>query len=745
MVPQTMEIEYRPHLWIPPNEVDNIENKPQGRSTDRGVDRAEHGSILSAGLQEILSAYAKLGTGDSLSDEDIRVFQLILPKGEKLADQKDFIEGEGMFIHMVKDERHAIVSTSKSRFDKLSERVHKYRDLKRVSGKFQYIDGFDTVSPEDKKAESLKRYLEELDKQNIIVDIQIMFIPKLDSKVQSKAEHRLTEKIVEFQGTLPCSPYQLSDGTTIIRAQIPVNRLDEISSDTVISRVEQTNYYTPIVCSMLLNEVSLSLDNSVSIDDLPVVVVLDDGVEFPDALEPLIVTHWTPTGSSGGACEHGTQVAGKVAFPNIGEQLAHGIMTPRARIIDCNIRDAEIIYDDVMIKRVREAVENFHDVAQVYNFSSAATRPIDGDVISILGYEFDVLSAKYGVKFVLAAGNHHVYKTATDLKAVLDDDDARIAAPADSMLNITVGAIVGHDHDNSISRMNDVAPYSRIGPGFCGLRKPDIVAYGSTICRSGMVPPDGHSLMLGKDSRLALDAGTSFTAPVVAGDLAEISLGVPDRNILLAEALLYHGTEQLWLKDKLEKDEAGFLGDCYGRGLSSPMFSQYSLPYRVTFLHTGELNRKTKQHVKFVMPSVISDPSCRKKKTRIIVTCVTQAPIDKTKGTEYLGAYVAASLHKLDGKGKNVCANPSNTDGRKKWDTCYHFEQELAGFSAGDWEVWLELFTRWDIDNEQNVEYALAITVEDMTKEHDVYNEILLEAKGRFPAVNTVRLPVRSR
>jgi len=293
--------------------------------------------------------------------------------------------------------------------------------------------------------------------------------------------------------------------------------------------------------------------------------------------------------------------------------------------------------------------------------------------------------------------------------------------------------------------MNDVAPYSRIGPGFSGLRKPDIVAYGSTICKSGMIPPDSHSLMLGKDSRIALDAGTSFTAPVVAGDLAEISLGVPSRNILLSEALLYHGTEQLWVKDKLEKDEAGFIGDCYGRGLSSPVLSKHSLPYRVTFLHAGELNRKTKQHVKFIMPSVLSNPKSRKINTRIVITCVTQAPIDKTKGTEYLGAYVAASLHKLDGKGKNVCANPSVSDGRKKWDTCYHFEKELAGFSAGDWEVWLELFTRWDMNNEQNVEYALAITVEDLTKENDIYNQVLLEAKGRFPAVNSVRLPIRSR
>lgn len=41
------------------------------------------------------------------------------------------------------------------------------------------------------------------------------------------------------------------------------------------------------------------------------------------------------------------------------------------------------------------------------------------------------------------------------------------------------------------------------------------------------------------------------------------------------------------------------------------------------------------------------------------------------------------------------------------------------------------------------MEYALAVTIEDLTKSHDIYNEIVTEAKGRFPAVELVRIPVR--
>lgn len=55
----------------------------------------------------------------------------------------------------------------------------------------------------------------------------------------------------------------------------------------------------------------------------------------------------------------------------------------------------------------------------------------------------------------------------------------------------------------------------------------------------------------------------------------------------------------------------------------------------------------------------------RDKKIQVTVTCITQPPVDKTKGAEYLGAYVNASLHARDGKDKLITNNPSESDGRK--------------------------------------------------------------------------------
>lgn len=577
--------------------------------------------MLSTGLQEIVAAYTKVQGAGSLCDEDIRVFEVLLPEDEKFSSKtvRDFIEAEGMTIK--------------------------------------------NIAP------------------------------------------------TAFYGTAPayCIPSQRT----------------------------------------------LTLNLNVPIDELPIVAVLDDGVDFPDSLRPIIMEQWTPSGATPGRRIHGTSVASKVAFADTGTQIALGTMTPRARIIDCNIcgPDPEstkpgFISNPTMIKRIKEAVLRYKDITKIFNLSSADNKPIEGDKISCLGYELDVLASKYKVQFVISAGNHELFRTQASLDDIICDDDARIAAPSDSMLNITVGAIVGQDHKGSLSKRCEVAPYSRIGPGFLGMRKPDIVAYGGTLLNTGNPPADDYSLMLGAGNQLACEAGTSFTAPVIAGDLAQISMSIPDDDIFLAKTLLYHGSN-LPIdagKEKVKRDEAAFYGNLYGRRLPLIEASMYSTMHKVTFLHTGIMNKKHKQHVKFLLPKVCENMKKQKGKAKInvTVTCVTLSPVDSEKGSDYLQAYVSASLHSLNGTDDLVSSNPQETDGRKKWDTCSHFEKPYSrSFTGGDWEVWLEPHTRYDEKQDRAVSYSLAITVEDLSQSLNLYDAIQAEAQGRFPAVQMVRVPIR--
>jgi len=752
MVLRKMAEDKRPHLWIPDGEVELVSHIPRGRAKPRDVDHVSHGEKLSKGLQSIVDTYnARMASDDILSEEDIRVFQITLPDGIKLSDQKKFLSEEGLTLNYYQDEKRAIVSTSKERFDRLANRVGAYRDKNRKKD-FKYIESFQFPDATSKQTYSLRQYIEKFGESIIAKDIEMLLLPKLDDVFLDKAEKSLVEQIASIDGVTSCIQFRLSDDTRVVRASVPVSAIDTISENPVVCQVIQTSFFSSLKTSTLLNHKELlSLASEVDIAKLPIVAILDTGVRFPTELESVVVEHWIPQGSIAGDCKHGTQVAGKVAFANVSNQMAGSILTPRARIIDCNIFNTDpgaTLADNDLIELIRQAAERYHDITRIFNISLNSEEPIDGGSISLLGFELDVLAHKYGIRFVISSGNHHLSDSCSDLEKILDDSNARIAAPADSVVNITVGAIAGSGDQQCISSVFEVAPYSRIGPGLAGIRKPDLVALGANLKKDGgSIHIDEYSLMLGVDGSYAQDIGTSFTAPIVSGDLAEILSTLPWDNVLLAQALLYHGAERVWDYSKSEEDEDDerYLGDWFGRGLSNAEQSSFSNRKRVTFVHIGELNRLTKQRVKFFMPTILERKRGTRKVIRVTVTCLTQSPIDRSKGKNYIGAYVSASLHNITGTGKSKTSNPSGADGRRKWGTCYHFCQEYAAFSAGDWEIWLELFTRDDMVKEEDVSYALAVTIEDMDEGSiiDIYEEIRGEAQERFPVLTSVRIPVR--
>jgi len=266
----------------------------------------------------------------------------------------------------------------------------------------------------------------------------------------------------------------------------------------------------------------------------------------------------------------------------------------------------------------------------------------------------------------------------------------------------------------SLSGKNIVAPYSRLGPGFSGFSKPDMCSYGGTIIYdengNATIPSDPYSLVLTETGTFEADAGTSFTAPSVAGDLAEITSILPDSDIILGKALLYHNAKPLWETDDLDNEELSFIHNLYGRGISSVPDSMFSNPSRVTFVRTGSLNRTTKERVKVYMPEILAAQTGRNI-AKVTVTCISQPPVDRTKGSEYLGAYIRASLKKSHPDGRLIQVNPGLTEGRRKWDVCHQFSKLFSSFNAGDWQIWLELFSRWD-DKDIDVSYALVATLD---------------------------------
>ncbi|MDR1245406.1 MAG: S8 family peptidase [Clostridiales Family XIII bacterium] len=728
------------HLWIPDEEVRRIDKTITSRSTPRNVPFAEHGSKLSQSLQVIKQTLDAVARDNSLADADMLVFSIDLPEGEKIQDKKDFFDANGLRVRAVKNIRSAIVTSTSSQFQSLKRRVEAYSRNGDGRSYFDYVEAFNSFIGAEKDSRDLRKTVSS-DKLPTTLDVQLMLVPNLDGAVYNAALPKLLEKIHETQGKMQDTPYYLSDRTPVVRAIIPSTALSRYENDSAIYRIEETHFFSADATQEPTIDLSvLSLDPNINMDGLPIVAVLDSGVNFPATLSSLIIHQWIAPNSKGGDGEHGTKVASRASFKYITQQLPTGMITPRARLIDCNILDGSVPVN-VFIQRVQLAVNEFSDITKIYNLSANARSPIEGDEMSIVGYELDALQLRKGVQFFVPTGNHELWKTESCLEDILDDDDSRIANPADSMLSVAVGSVVGIDHKNSLSAKNEIAPYSRRGPGFKGFSKPDLSAYAGTITiDSGTpcVPHDSFSLLLSKEGKLVSDAGTSFSAPVVAGDFAEISRIVPDNNILLTKALLFHNAVPVWDEDSMTEEELAFAHNLYGRGISNVDESMFSSPSRVTFVRTGTLNRTTKERVSIYMPSILAAQVGRNV-AKVSVTCLSMPPVDRTKGTEYLGAYIRASLKKSSSPNsstKLISVNQDFKEGRQKWDVCHQFSKLFSRFNAGDWQVWLELFSRWD-DKNDDVPYALVVTIEDVSRTLDIYSEV--EALNRYRGLDQYR------
>jgi hypothetical protein len=720
----------RSHFWIPDSEVEKISNKKRMMTSKKEMPHGEHGKKLGKSLRAIAPFHEDPGI-NSLKGTDTTIFKVEIIDDQKVQNNEETLSNMGLQIKAVKDEKTAIVSTSNKLFEKLNDGIDKYAETGRGKTNFDKIYDFLPNSGEEKYSRNLARVLSgETPKE---LDVQIMLMPNLESGIYDIIIKNIKEKISRTEGTIR-SEYRLSDQTPIIRAVLPSGAIATYKDDPAIYRIEKTESFDfyPLSGIDLCTPERIIMDPDTDLSKLPVVCVIDDGISFPEHLSALVCDKFTFGG--GGPSVHGTKVAGRVVFGYITDRILDGSVAPRARVIDFNM-GCKDLSQEIIIEAVRSAVERFSGVAKTFNLCLNANAPIEGDKMSIIGYEIDQLHIRFGIQFVLSTGNHSLWTKNYSLDEIIDDDDSRIAEPADSLHSICVGSIVYANHEGSISMKDDIAPYSRRGPGYRGTVKPDMVAYCGTILPPEDIPEDDFSFSFDTKGRLVPVAGTSFSAPVVSGIFAEALNDLPEENILLANVLLKHNLKQPKSGSGQEPEN----NNTYGRGVLYTKGMLTSAPSKVTFVRTGTMRKDTKEHIKIAMPEQLSDRG----RFRVRVTCVTRAPIDHTKGTEYLGAYAHVSLKKPGDGDAPRRVEPESKEGRKKWDVCQQITKKFTRrIIHGDLEVWLELFSRWENKND-DVPYAIAITLEDTKGELDIHNEIL--AQNRYDLLNEIRTRVELR
>lgn len=283
------------------------------------------------------------------------------------------------------------------------------------------------------------------------------------------------------------------------------------------------------------------------LEELPTVVVADTGIAQNGPLAPLVRDRASFVDGPEDPA-HGTAVAALAAAQR--EALATGLLIPRTGLVDARIfRSAdEEVAEEEMVQRIEQAVRALGPTWKVWNDSMAIApgpRPLRH---SDLGQRLDELRHEFGLIFVSAAGNRSEKNLRSAFPPVTEEDDW-ISGPGDALRNVTVTSLAPEGAPaDAYARSHEPSPFSGRGLSPAGGLLPLVAEYGGNVTRAGR--PIGVPT-LDVSGRLCQLVGTSMTAPLIAGTLAELAqcfsqslaqqTPLPDVDpFLLAKAALLH-------------------------------------------------------------------------------------------------------------------------------------------------------------------------------------------------------------
>ena len=295
------------------------------------------------------------------------------------------------------------------------------------------------------------------------------------------------------------------------------------------------------------------------------------------------------------------------------------------------------------------------------------------------------------------------------------------------------------------------------------LIKPDVVHYGGT-CGKYLEPVQG--IRGPNRNGTVLEAiGTSFAAPRVAAQLAELAGALPDPEPELLKLLLLLSCASCG-DHNIDKRE---LINYYGFGVpESPVSLLSCNPWECTVLLRGELRPGRPLQTPFPFPPSLTE----RQKTRGSVRMgLVYAPVfDSSKGSEYCQTNVTASLGRrfydpADGSENYRREIPPIPDEHGagtqherdliehgwKWSPAKLYERQFTRLQANeiDWRLSVELLLRRELENSrENVRqpFWLGIRIADPEKRSPVYQEMHQEIQSRALAQPiTLRSQVRIR
>jgi subtilisin family serine protease len=310
-------------------------------------------------------------------------------------------------------------------------------------------------------------------------------------------------------------------------------------------------------------------------DDLPIIGIIDTGVSINTPLATVVVSgDYSVDGqdSTYDATGHGTAVAG---FAALGDQLAGSVLGPLkadARILPIKVlggNNGYISHQDVgnLIIRANQEIG-----VKLFVLTVCYSRHLrDDEAHSDYAYYLDQLAQQLDVLIVISTGNANFNLSSPTYPSHYLAEESNICSPAESMNNLTVGAIGSNLEEVPITQekypyTSDLlpAPYSRKFHFDADkwkqrnkrLFKPDVVhaggnytlvqhPYGEFLEETDVAGIQYISIEPGQFFERGI--GTSYSAPLVANIAAKLMRKYPTLRMQTIKALIINSADEVIL------------------------------------------------------------------------------------------------------------------------------------------------------------------------------------------------------
>jgi hypothetical protein len=718
------------HFVIPDSNIRQEKIEPHGGGkTFRRTDFLNHGTRLVETTAAIISSVAK--------KEDYQLsgslyLNLVSPEDVPIKSERLKLKNLGFEVLKLYNDadNKCLAKITKVNFSKFQEKVYKYAYENTHPGKsnFAVLENVEEISISEKLSEEVTSDGEGI--QDVIIYLYNTISPRERFGILNRLEQEISAYDEQLQSQI------FYTGSIAVACQLRLQTINYLLD----------NYIT--IKSIVLNSI-YSIPQSVAIGNLApgtviappisqsLVAVIDSGVNSTAGVFKDLVTtslRYLPALAVGIDYSHGSFVASRCSYGDLIEEcLNTKLLTPYCKIMDVTVFGVDALgkfigpSDFHLRNSIEEVVKKYHKQVKVYNLSLGKQQPIRNFSFSELARTIDTLSKDFDVIFVVSAGN-----IAALLGSYPSEHfshlNSRVGSPAESLLAITVGAIAKYEETGSLALIDEISPFSRIGPGADGGLKPELVCHGGNykapynfshrIATTGL-----HHNGL----NLAIDCGTSFSAPLVSQFAVRLIDAFPDASSNLIKALLYHFAQ------KRRTPKALVSSNAYYTGFGEPQIDDaiYSSTNNLSYIYEGFLDSKEYLFVAFSIPKVFKSISNSKLKVKI--TIVFNPSVDPINDLEYSLARMSASLFKSSIGGFKEIHIDTNDKYSLAWNPIIQFEKEFTrGYLTGDWELRLRLFVRGKLTKQYKQPFATVIEIIDSKGKIDVFEEGKNELSTRY-------------